>query len=182
MRRIALMAGLALALSAGTLAAQGPGRSEGPGNGVIPGPPPLGPGGPHGAGFLLAMTGELRLTDAQVVRLAAIARRAAERHQAQRPPALPPGQRPSDADMARMRQQFEQMREQERTDLRDAIAVLTPDQQARAWEMMAAHHGPGGMDGPGRMRRGMRAPGGMRGAPGGLPPGDGSAPPPRPQG
>jgi hypothetical protein len=48
-----------------------------------------------------------------------------------------------------------------RGDLRDALAVLTPDQQAMAFEMAAAHHrAPGGHGhGPGAMRHRM-APGG----------------------
>src|ERR1043165_9920227 len=59
------------------LLAQGPGA---PG-----GRPPTGYMGPgrgragHGAAFLLAHTGDLELTDAQVVKLAAIARRGAAR-------------------------------------------------------------------------------------------------------
>jgi hypothetical protein len=51
-----------------------------------------------------------------------------------------------------MRQRFEEMRpamqrlrDQAQADRRDAIAVLTPDQQARAWERVAAS---------GRMQRG----------------------------
>lgn len=191
MRRMALLAALAAALGAGTLAAQG---GPGPGEGPMPGPPPRpGPGPgmapgmgmpmgppPPAAGFFLGHTGELRLTDAQVVRLAAIARRAAERRDARRPAAG--AQRP---DAARMRQLHEQMREQARADLREALAVLTPDQQARAWEMMAHHPGgpggPGGRGAPGRP--GRMAPG----APGGPPPMDGrrdggDPPPPRPQG
>jgi hypothetical protein len=60
--------------------------------------------------------------------------------------------RPDSAERARVRQRFEQMRpamqrlrDQAQADRRDAIAVLTPDQQARAWERVAAS---------GRMRRG----------------------------
>jgi hypothetical protein len=37
-----------------------------------------------------------------------------------------------------MRQRGERLMEQVRTDRRDAIAVLTPDQQAQAWEMIQA--------------------------------------------
>jgi hypothetical protein len=63
---------------------------------------------------------------------------------------------------------MEQMHEQTRADLRDALAVLTPDQQAMAFEMAAHHRGPGDM----RHRAG---PGGHGGAdrmrhPGGPPP------------
>jgi Spy/CpxP family protein refolding chaperone len=119
------------------------------------------------AQFLLAQTGELNLTDAQVTKLAAIARRTAERRRAvrvqmdslrtQRPPGAG---RPDSASRARMRQQFEQMRpamqrlrDQALTDRRDAIAVLTPDQQARAWERVASS---------GRMQRGGRSGRGFR--------------------
>jgi Spy/CpxP family protein refolding chaperone len=103
------------------------------------------------AQFLLGHTGELRLTDAQVTRLAAIARRSAERrraHRAQmdsvRPERMATG-RPDSAARAAMRQRFEQMRpqlerlrDQSQADRRDAIAILTPDQQALAWERIAA--------------------------------------------
>jgi hypothetical protein len=186
MKRIAILAALAVAAGAGTLAAQGaPGAMGGPGDGPG-GPPPMGPPPPPAAEVFLGHTGELKLTDAQVVRLAAIARRAAERREAQRPAAG--AQRP---DEARMRQLHEQMREQDRVDLRDALTVLTPDQQARAFEMMArgpggpGHGGPGGPGGMRGMRGGPGGPG-MRGAPGGPPPppgdrgNDGAPPPPPP--
>ena len=187
MTRLASLALLGLALAAAPLQAQGPGSMRGGRGG------PGGPGEPQAASMLLAHTGQLELSDAQVVRLAAIARRAHERHEAMRaampqPPA--PGaerQPPSAADAQRMRQQMEQAREQNRADLRDALAVLTPDQQARAWEMMAhrggpgemaGRRGPGGRGGAGAMR-GRRGPG----APGG--PGQGrrpGAPPQAPDG
>jgi Spy/CpxP family protein refolding chaperone len=106
--------------------------------------------GPRGAEFFLARTGELRLTDAQVVRLAAIARRTADRRRAMRvsmdslTAGRRPGVRPDSAERAARTRNFEQMRarfdrerEQERADLRDALAVLTPEQQAMAWEMVA---------------------------------------------
>jgi hypothetical protein len=54
--------------------------------------------------------------------------------------------------MQSMRANMERVREQEHADRRDAIAVLTPDQQARAWEMIAAR---------GRAMRGARG-GAMR--------------------
>src|SRR5689334_5469672 len=92
MRRSAFPALLGLALCAAPLAAQqGADRTPGPGpvpdgHGMMPGGPGMMPGGPgpDAAGMLLAATGRLRLTDAQVVRLAAIARRAEERHAAMR--------------------------------------------------------------------------------------------------
>jgi hypothetical protein len=130
------------------------------------------------AQFLLAQTGELNLTDAQVTRLAAIARRSAERRRAlraqmdsMRPERPFSGGRPDSAARAQMRQQMrqrldqmrpamERLRDQAQADRRDAIAVLTPDQQARAWERIAAS----GRMQRGGMGRGFR-PG--RGMPGG---------------
>ena len=156
--------------------------------------------GPDPAAMLLARTGDLQLTDAQVVRLAAISRRSADRRRTLRAsfdsirPPMTAGARPDSATrealrarFAGMRTRMEQMRAAQHTDLRDAIAVLTADQQARAWEMVAARRegmrmrrgefgrgmmrrfGPGGPDGPGArggvmMRR--REPGdGAPGAP-----------------
>ena len=190
MRRSAILPLLGLALCAAPAMAQSADRMPG-----HPGPMPGGPGhgqmmpggpGPDAAGMLLAATGRLHLTDAQVVRLAAIARRAEERHAAMRTSmqAAHAGaaarQAPPDAEMARMHQQMEQMHQQAQTDLRDALAVLTPDQQAMAFQM-AAHHGgpagqhrrmgPGGHGGPGGPAM-MRHPGGP------PPPRDGAAPRP----
>lgn len=108
------------------------------------------------ASMFLARTGELRLTDAQVTRLAAIARRAADRRRALRArvdslrAAAPVANAPAAGQP--LRADLERMREQARADLRDALAVLTPDQQAQAWEAMA-------------MRRGMAGPGPNRPAP-----------------
>ena len=140
--------------------------------------PAFGPGeGPPGRGaeFFLARTGELRLTDAQVVRLAAIARRSAERRRAMRAtmdslaPARRGGTRMDSTDraartreMEAFRTRFDRERAQARTEMRDALAILTPEQQAMAWEMVAnrplggrAARGQGfGRDrGPGRGRR-----------------------------
>jgi len=136
--------------------------------------------GPDPAGMLLAATGHLHLTDAQVVRLAAIARRAEERHTAMRTRMeaahdAAPGQRqgPSEAQMQAMHQQMEQLHQQAQADLRDALAVLTPDQQAMAFEMVAHHGGEHGPGGPGMMMRHPGGPGGhgeMMRHPGGGPP------------
>jgi hypothetical protein len=109
--------------------------------------------GPGAASMLLSHTGELKLTDQQVVRLAAIARRAQERHEAMHQGMMAehanaqPGQPapPSGDMMRRMQAQMEQMHEQERADLRDALAVLTPDQLATAFEMAHEHGGMPGM-------------------------------------
>lgn len=185
MRRLALLAALALAVGAAPAVAQGPT----PARPAMPGR--MGPHASGAAGMLLAHTGELRLTDAQVVRLAAIARRGADReramHQRMRAAAPRPGTVPNAEAMQRMRQEMDQMREQGRTDLRDALAVLTPDQQATAWEMMAAMRGPGmrGREMRGSGAKGMRRPGGReqqrmqrRAAP--PQPGQGGATPPPP--
>ena len=151
-----------------------------PGPGGRPGPMARGPGGgganpvAAAADFLLARTGELALTDAQVVRLAAISRRTEARRKAmmtrmdslraaqpapgdsagprgrRRGPGRPGGPPPVDAKA------MQQMRDQMRADLRDAIAVLTPDQQATAWMMIAGGPPLGGAlagpAGPGRER------------------------------
>jgi Spy/CpxP family protein refolding chaperone len=109
------------------------------------------PGGPMGntASFLLAHTGDLKLTDAQVVRLAAIARRSDERMRALRTSmdSVRPACGPNGCDStarAEMRRRAERMRpsmeramEQARTERRDAIAVLTPDQQGQAWDLVS---------------------------------------------
>ncbi|HUQ82663.1 MAG TPA: Spy/CpxP family protein refolding chaperone [Gemmatimonadaceae bacterium] len=187
MKRLILATALACS-SAMMLGAQGPG----PGRGFGPGPRGSGGGGgavENPAEFLLSHTGELELTDAQVTRLAAIARRSAVRRQSLRTQldSLRPqgvrGERPDSAARDRMRQRFEQMRpamqrlrDQSQADRRDAIAVLTPDQQAQAWERVARQgrmdggagfrgnrmRGGTGMGGPGRM--------GMRGGPPGVGP------------
>ena len=161
MKRQLFLAAVVCAAHGITLGAQQPRGQIGP----RPMPGLGGMGSPRGgavddpAQFLLAQTGELNLTDAQVTRLAAIARRSADRRRAlrvqmdslltQRGPGTT---RPDSAQRARMRQSFEQMRpamerqrDQAHADRRDAIAVLTPDQQARAWERVAAS---------GRMQRG----------------------------
>ena len=181
MKRLIVAIILAGTAASGLQAQQQPGaRTPRP----MPGPGAMGRrgGGPaeDPARFLLGHTGEFRLTDAQVTRLAAIARRSAERRQAlraqmdsMRPERRPggPGARPDSAARAQSRQRFEQMRpaldrmrEQAQADRRDAIAVLTPDQQAQAWERIAT----AGRGQRGGMRRGMR-PGGMR--QGGMRPG-----------
>ena len=172
MNRSIITAVVALAATAAVVGAQGPRRGFGPG--PMPGPRGMGPGaGQRGAGpardpaeFLLSHTGDFKLTDAQVTRLAAIARRSADRREAMRTQLdsmrfnFVRGGRPDSAARAAMRQRMEQMRpqmdrmrEQAHNDRRDAIAVLTPDQQAQAWERMAMIDR-GGMGG-GRMRRGF---------------------------
>ena len=131
-------------------------------------PTPAAGRGAPGAEMLLARTGELALTDAQVTRLAAIARRSAARRQSMRASLdsvrtrIGQGNRPDSAARrqlaTRLRADAERMREQAHADRRDAIAVLTADQQAKAWELVS-HRGRPGMRGG--MGRGMR-PQGMR--------------------
>ena len=146
-------------LCAGASYAQQPGMAPRPQQGPPQqqgerGPrPPMGgmgggPGGQHVgppealASHLLAHVGELKLTDQQVTKLAAIARRSDERHRAMRstmdsmarqtpPPAAGLPQRAPDA----MRATMERAREMERGEVRDALAVLTVEQQADAWMM-----------------------------------------------
>ena len=198
MKRVILTTVVALTASAAILGAQGRGRGFGPG--PMPGGRGMGMGaGGRGAGptedpaeFLLGHTGELKLTDAQVTRLAAIARRSADRRRTMRTQLdsmrsnFTRGERPDSAARAQMRQRFEQMRpqmdrmrEQSLTDRRDAIAVLTPDQQAQAWERIA-RMGRGGQA-AGGMRRGSAGPRGPRmrggfGGPGGGMRGQGMGP------
>ena len=152
MKRLILGAALACSASATTVSAQ-PQTAPGPMPGAGATRGRAGGGGPvdDPAEFLLAHTGEFRLTDAQVTRLAAIARRSAERRRAFRaqmdslqPERRPRGARPDSATREQMRQRFDRMRpamqrlrDQSQADRRDAIAVLTPDQQAQAWERIA---------------------------------------------
>lgn len=131
------------------------------------------------ARMLLAHTGELQLTDQQVVRLAAIARRAESRRQAQRSAMDslrlrfgPDRAAPMDSTARRqlreqMRTRMTQLAEQRRVDQRDALAVLTADQQARAWEMVTSRRGIGerGMRRGGGRHRGMDRGRGMRPGP-----------------
>ena len=134
-------------------------------------PPPMGPpmggGAPMGgrsAQMLLARSAELDLTDAQVVKLAAIARKAEARQRA-RGAAMDSARtrfaQPGDSlarrqFMQRMQADMAKERDQSRVDLRDALVVLTPDQQAKAWEMNANRGRAGRGAGTGRMGRGAR--------------------------
>lgn len=106
------------------------------------------PFGPPAVEMLLSQTGPLQLTDVQVVRLAAIARRADERHRALRTrlDSMRPRRAPGDSATRRERPMpptdlLERERDASHADLRDALAVLTADQQARAWEMFATRPG-----------------------------------------
>ena len=149
--RSLIFAGAIIAVAGASAMAQGPVAAEGR--------------RAPGAEMLLARTGELGLTDAQVTRLAGIARRSAARRATMRASRdsmrarFTPGTRPDSAArrqiVDRVRTEMERAREQERTDRRDAIAVLTADQQARAWELVANRGDRGGRGGmrPGGQRR-----------------------------
>jgi Spy/CpxP family protein refolding chaperone len=124
-------ASLSVALSALSLLAV-PVQAQ-PGLGGTPG---------RGAEFFLARTGELRLTDQQVVRLAAIARRSADRRRSMRASMDSLGARrrfrgdtadraARTREMAQMRARFERDRDAARADMRDALAVLTPEQRTQ---------------------------------------------------
>ena len=159
MRRFAFLFALAIAPALHAQAPEpGPGPRPAPGrDGRSGGPPPFArgpafgrgmraPAGPAGdvASFLLAHTADLKLNDQQVTRLAALARRSGERRQAAmramdslatrrmrndsagRGPGGPP---------AATRAEAQRQRDQRHTDLREALGVLTPDQQATAWEL-----------------------------------------------
>jgi len=158
MRKLALVLALALAPALNAQAPEpGPGPGPRRGMGRPDGPPPFARGRAFGPGvraprggaedigsFLLAHTSELKLSDQQVMRLAAITRRSGDRRQAMmramdslatrrpRPDSLGRGQMgPSPA----MRAEAERRRDQNRADLREALGVLTPDQFAIAWEI-----------------------------------------------
>lgn len=152
---LARAAGMLLALAAAAHA-QRPGDGPGPGDrpafGMLAGMPGRGGASPIGAtaDFILSHTGDLALTDAQVVRLAAISRRTEARRKAfvarmdsARAAARPaPGDSSSGPGRGRRAPgpsatELQQARDQMHTDVRDAIAVLTPDQQATAWMMIA---------------------------------------------
>ena len=151
----ARVAGMLLVLAAAAQA-QRPGDAPGPGDrpafGMLAGMPGRDGASPIGAtaDFLLAHTGDLALTDAQVVRLAAISRRTEARRKAfaARLDSARSAARPAPGDSSnapgRGRRppgpsatQLQQARDQMHADVRDAIAVLTPDQQASAWMMIA---------------------------------------------
>jgi hypothetical protein len=140
-----------------------------------PGPRPSAPRRAPAAQLLLSRVGELELTDAQVVRLAAIARRAEVRRRSMRAALDSARTRlvAQPADSAARRQFRQRMQadvtraeEQARADQRDAIAVLNADQQARAWELVASR-GPDMRRMRARGSRGLsRGPDGMRRRPG----------------
>ena len=141
------------------------------------GPMPGGAGRPGmpGVEMFLSQAGPLQLTDAQVVKLAAIARRADDRHRVLRTrlDSLRQRRAPGDTTARRQREAppidlFEREREALHNDLRDALAILSPDQQARAWEMVAARRAMGFARAPMRRDGGGRdgaRPGGRQGGP-----------------
>lgn len=131
---------------------------------------PMAPGGGI-ASMFLAHTAELKLSDQQLSKLAAIARHTEERHKAMRAsmdslmranrpqPGAAPAADPRPLTSDQHRAAMDRIREQEHADLRDALALLTIDQQADAW--MLRGPGPMGAGGPSRARfgatRGRRA-------------------------
>jgi hypothetical protein len=133
-----------------------------------------GPGRGPAVTFLLSHTGQLQLTDQEVVKLAAIARRAADRHRAMRASfdslrmqfhgRADSGMRRREGPPPQWRAAMQKEHEANHADLRDALAVLTSDQQATAWELVSAHHmmhmrGHGHMDRMGPHRGGPGGPG-----------------------
>ena len=166
MHTLARAVGMTLFLAAVTVEAQQPGGPPPgvgrPAFGMMAGAPGRADASPIGAtaDFLLAHTGDLALTDAQVVRLAAISRRTEARRKATaaRMDSARAAARPAPGDSAspggRRRgparpppAELQRARDQLHMDVRDAIAVLTPDQQANAWMMIASGSPSGGMFG-----------------------------------
>ena len=104
------------------------------------------------ASMFLAHTGELQLTDAQVTKLAAIARRAESREKAMHArmdSAMAHAKAEAGHDgmgdgmmMMRMRMFMptEAERKAQHEDDREAFSIPTPDQLATAWELMSMHH------------------------------------------
>src|SRR5689334_5323637 len=150
MRKLSLALALLLAPA---LQAQGRAAPAAPPAARRAGPimgPPGGPGGDV-ASFLLSHTGELKLSDQQVTRLAAIARRSAERRQAtmrtmdslmaRGPQRRDSAGRGRFAPSPELRANAERLRDERHADLREALGVLTPDQQATAWELSAMRGG-----------------------------------------
>jgi hypothetical protein len=106
------------------------------------------------ASMFLGHAGDLQLSDSQVTRLAAIARRSASRREAMHArmdsammtaharmgSAMHDGADGAAMMMVSMPMLSSADRAAQHTDDRDAFAVLTPDQLATAWELMASHH------------------------------------------
>ncbi|MEX2570897.1 MAG: Spy/CpxP family protein refolding chaperone [Gemmatimonadota bacterium] len=121
------------------------------------------------AEFLLSHTARLELTNDQVVRLAEIARQAEARRtelraslQAARPQAQPTPEARLEL-RERMRETMESVSAEAERERGEAIAVLTAEQQARAWELLASRANPARMRGAvptgprqGAMRERMR--------------------------
>ncbi|HEY9226103.1 MAG TPA: hypothetical protein VIP11_05620 [Gemmatimonadaceae bacterium] len=103
------------------------------------------------ASMFLAHTGELQLSDAQVTKLAAIARRAESREKAMRTrmdSMMVRGKTEANGDggdemmMVRMRMFMpsDADRRAMHEDNREAFTIVTADQLATAWELMSMHH------------------------------------------
>jgi hypothetical protein len=156
-------------LAAGTLAAQAPTPAGARGL-------PPGRGAANLAQLFLARTAELQLNDQQVTRLAAIARRTESREQTRRvafdslrarsmAPADSSTRAARRMELANtMRAAMERARDERHADLRDALAVLNTEQQARAWELRGAGRGARARpEGRGARRSESRAGGRSRG-------------------
>lgn len=173
MSRLALAVAIATASSAIAQQPGGPPRpgaqlGQGRGQMMAPqmqrpprmqGPPGMQGPGPSLVSVLLAHTAELKLTDQQVVRLAAVARRVADERRTMRArmDSLMRTGRGRGAGVQPVRPpvavaDLERLRDQRRADIRDALSVLTADQQADAW-MMRGRQG-GGLGGGGGRGRG----------------------------
>ena len=114
---------------------------------------------PDAASMFLGSAGQLQLSDSQVTRLAAIARRSASRREAMRArmdsammtaharmgTAMHDGADGGAMMMVSMPMLSSADRASQHADDRDAFAVLTADQLATAWELMASHHPMGGI-------------------------------------
>ena len=128
---------------------------RGPGDMTMLGMPGMRGQGESIASMLLARTAELKLTDQQVTKLAAIARREGDRRTAMHAHMdslmhteqmqVTAGQQSAPRPMMMMHDRdpmMDRMREQDHADLRDALGVLSIDQLADAWVMRGHGGGP----------------------------------------
>ena len=132
---------------------------RGPGDMRMRGMPGMRGQGESIASMLLARTAELKLTDQQVTKLAAIARREGDRRTAMHAHMdslmhaehmqVTAGQQSAPRPMMMMHDRdpmMDRMREQDHADLRDALGVLSIDQLADAWVMRGHGDGPWHVD------------------------------------
>lgn len=159
MRRSSLALALAGALSLPAAAATAQ-MTPPPGHSAMAGMPAM-MAAHNAAQALLAHSAELKLSDQQVVKLNQIAQRVEAMHKAHMDSVHAKMGAPGGGGaMPKMSPaQMQQMHDQMRADVRDALSVLTPDQLADAW-MLVVMHAHGGMAAHGAM---MKHPGGMGG-------------------